>query len=414
MFFRSFITALCFCAGLPAAALEIVAKLETPGGPHPNRLYLNMTGKIGAGDAKKLESGLAHYDHIDFRELVIYLDSLGGSLAEAMDMAEILRSRPELVRTHVGGLDDAPSDCASACVFVFAAGKLRYLADNGRIGVHQFFSSDPDLTGEQALSLGQALSSDVVMLLDNQGISTDFFEQMAYTPAEGITWVGRRQLEDWRVVTGDVFEESIEYINVNGRLSLQMQHRSIYGDNAITLTCNKRHEIVGVANLAEPAGVSGGEFYAVIDGVPASPESYSIISSENDRTQVVFKLAAYQARLLASAGSFGVHTTGPRETGFWGFEQQIRTPRVRELVNGCGGGNAVQTGLRTERGIDLHGSDLYPDGIRNVTFQTCVKACADEARCVGVSYVESKNWCWPKSSASGRRPAAGITSALKP
>ncbi len=102
------------------------------------------------------------------------------------------------------------------------------------------------------------------------------------------------------------------------------------------------------------------------------------------------------------------------QEGFWGFEQVIRTNRIREMVNGCGGGNAVQPGLRMERGVDLYGADLYCDGIRNVTLQTCVKTCTDDRRCVGVSSVDAKNWCWPKSSANWHRPAAGITSALKP
>lgn len=399
---------------LPAAAMDIMARLEMPGDPLPNRLYLNMTGEIVAGDAQKLKEGLGHYDHIRFRELVVYLDSPGGSLAESLEIAEILRTRPEIVRTHIGGLGDTSADCASACVFVFAAGNLRYLAENGRIGVHQFFSSDPDLKAGQALSLGQALSSEIVTLLDKQGIATSFFQEMAYTPAEGITWVDRRRLEAWRVVTGDVFEESIEYVNVNGSLSLRMEHRSIYGDNSMMLTCNLRNEIIGVANIDEPPGVSAGPFYTMIDGVPVAPESFTIVSRQNYRTQVVFQLAPYQARLLASAGSFGARVMDEGQKGFWGFEQVIRTNKIREMVNGCGGGNTVQPGLRTERGVDLYGADLYSNGIRNVTLQTCVKTCIDDRRCVGVSYVETKNWCWPKSSAIGRRPAAGITSVLKP
>jgi len=401
-------------AALPVAAMDIMWRLETPGDPLPNRLYLKLTGEIIAGDAEDLEKALSKYNHLDFRELVIYLDSPGGSLAESLKISEVLLARPEIVRTHIGGIDQSSAICASACVFVFAAGNLRYLADNGRIGVHQFFSSNPDLTSEQALSLGQALSSDIVTLLDKQGIATAFFEEMAYTPAHGITWVNRHRLENWRVVTGDLLGESMEYVNINGGLWLRMEHRSIYGDNSLMLTCNDRNEIVGFASIDEPPGVSVGPFYAVIDGVPILPEYFNIVSRENHRTRIAFQLAPYQARLLAGAGSFGARVMDKAQQGFWGFEQEIRTDRIREMVNGCGGGNALQPGLRTERGIDLFGADLYSDGIRNVTLQTCIKACTDDRRCVGVSYVEAKNWCWPKSSAHGRRPAAGVTSVLKP
>jgi len=410
---RFVLSASLVLAALPAAAIEIIGQLETPGGPIPNRLYLKMSGEISEGDAEKLIEGLSHYDHISLRELVIFLDSPGGSVVESLKVAKILQARPEIVRTHVGETDTAAS-CASACVFLFAAGDLRYLANTGRIGVHQFYSNDTELTGSDGLSIGQSLSAEIVGFLESQGVSSALFEEMAYTPAEGITWVDRRQLEKWRLVTGDVLDQSMEYFNVNGTLWLKLQHGSIYGENMIFLSCNARNEVVGVANLDEPSGVSAGEFFVVIDDVSMRPASSGIANQRERRTKVGFKLEAYQARLLASAGSFGARVMDATGDGYWGFEYSVDDKKLREMVNGCGGGNAVRPGLRTEPGIDLYGADLYRNGIRNVTLQTCVQACKDDRRCVGVSYVEAKRWCWPKSSTRGRRRAPGITSVMKP
>lgn len=414
MLFRLFAAVVLSLITMPAAAMEIMIRVDTPGDPLPNRLHIAMSGEIVAGDAEKLRSALAMYDQISFREIVVYLDSPGGSLVAGLEMARVLKGRSEIVSTRVESTERTFAECASACVFVFAGGDLRYLAETGRIGVHQFFISNPDITSDMALSVGQSLSSDIVRLFDSQGIATDFFEEMAYTPSTGIKWVDRRKLEDWRVVTGDVLDESIEYINVNGQLSLRMAHDSIYGSNSVILTCNESNQIVAIATLDEPPGVAPAEIYAVIDGVAIAPENPGIIDREGYRTRVIFLLAPYQARLLAGATSFGVRVMDILGDGFWGFEQTIRTERVREMVNGCGGGNSVQPGVRMERGVDFLGEDLYTDGIRNVTLKTCVKTCQDDSRCVAVSFVEAQNWCWPKSSTIGRRLATGITSATMP
>ncbi|MFG6535199.1 PAN domain-containing protein [Sulfitobacter sp. 1A16787] len=413
MLLRLLLSASLALAALPATGMEIIGHLDTPGAPLPNRLYLKMTGDIVAGDAEKLSEGLKHYDSVALRELVIYLDSPGGSLVEGLKIARILQSRPEIVKTRVGETDTAAS-CASACVILFAAGDLRDLADTGRIGVHQFYSSKADLSGADGISLGQSLSSDLIGFLESQGVSSALFKEMAYTPAETMSWVDSPQLEAWGLVTGDVIDQSMEYVNINGELWLKLEHRSLYGDNMIALSCNQRHEVVGVANLDQPPKVVAGDFYVVIDGVPVIPAASRATSNEKHRTKVTFKLEAYQARLLAGAGSFGARVMDSIGDGFWGFQYSVEDKKLREMINGCGGGNFVQPGLRTEPGIDLYGADLYRNGIRNVTLQTCVQACKDDRRCVGVSYVEAKKWCWPKSSARGRRQAPGITSVIKP
>lgn len=106
MFFRIIFSVICILVSVPAAGMDIIARVETPGHPFPNRLYLHMSGEISNGDAQELQDDLARYDHISFREFVIYLDSPGGSLMESLEIAKILRSRAELVRTHVGGIDN--------------------------------------------------------------------------------------------------------------------------------------------------------------------------------------------------------------------------------------------------------------------------------------------------------------------
>ena len=77
------------------------------------------------------------------------------------------------------------SYCASACSFVFFAGRQRLAV--GRLGVHQI--SAPELTGEQA----QFGVSDIVATLPKYGVSADVLGIMFSTPSRTCTSSRRRK-----------------------------------------------------------------------------------------------------------------------------------------------------------------------------------------------------------------------------
>ena len=77
-------------------------------------------------------------------------------------MGEIIRSRGLV--TAVGVVDAAgrirPSYCASACVLVYAGGKIRFGVEGSALGVHRFVTSTPgrDPVAETQRTAGMVLS----------------------------------------------------------------------------------------------------------------------------------------------------------------------------------------------------------------------------------------------------------------
>ena len=127
-------------------------------------------------------------------DLLIYVGAVG-----ANDMLNLMREHPTISTivlqnnggglVHIGlvvaeeiyerGLNTyIPKDsyCASACSFVFFAGRQRLAV--GRLGVHQI--SAPELTGEQA----QFGVSDIVATLPKYGVSADVLGIMFSTPSK--------------------------------------------------------------------------------------------------------------------------------------------------------------------------------------------------------------------------------------
>ncbi|TAN13735.1 MAG: hypothetical protein EPN34_01030 [Burkholderiaceae bacterium] len=100
-------------------------------------LAVNFQRVIKPGDAEKLREKLADINKIsphDFRVGMIYLNSPGGDVMEAMKIGHLIRD--EQMSTFV------PHDftCASACALLLAAGVTRGAA--GPLIIHSFYSPE--------------------------------------------------------------------------------------------------------------------------------------------------------------------------------------------------------------------------------------------------------------------------------
>lgn len=128
---------------------------------------LIYTGQVGANDLLNLKKALRENPTIS---TLILSDNPGGLVHIGLVIAEEVYERG--LNTYI----PPESYCASACSFVFFAGKNR-VAD-GRLGVHQI--SAPELSGEQA----QFGVSDIVATLPKYGVSADVLGIMFSTPAK--------------------------------------------------------------------------------------------------------------------------------------------------------------------------------------------------------------------------------------
>lgn len=385
-------------------------------------LHVTLSGPIEDGDADRLREVLSRFDGHDLREILVFLDSPGGSLSEGLRIADFFRSRSEIVISQVGTDRNPDAECASACVLAFIGADLRYLSEKGRIGVHQFSHTGEGLGAGEGIDMAQRFAAEIVALLNRQRVSSDVFTEMSTTPPDRIIWLSRDKLDRWRVVTGPVYEDRMEYRNLNGKVALNMVHRSLYGTNEMTLFCE--NGLIAYAILDEPPAAIVGTFSFVVDGSDNLIDSYEILNRDNGRTRVFVRIPPEVTARLPRARTIGARIFTPAETAFWGFEQDIRSPQVSEIALSCQGASPVPIPPPPNRpasgslmnilpSTDFPGYDLSSSGHRGVTFEECQAICMGDRLCRAVSYVPAKQWCWPKLGLGKRVSNADVVSAVR-
>jgi hypothetical protein len=175
------------------SALVTGAGIDGPGGDRP---VLFVSGQIGAASAGWFRDTLdkAHFAAGD----TVLLSSPGGDLGQALIMGEIIRSRGLV--TAVGTVDASghvkPSYCASACVLVYAGGKVRIGVEGSMLGVHQFVTLAP---GRDPVAETQRTAGMVLGYMTKMGVSSLVVEAMSRT--RDVRWLGNREAAAMNLVT---------------------------------------------------------------------------------------------------------------------------------------------------------------------------------------------------------------------
>jgi hypothetical protein len=143
---------------------------------------IDITGRVTKADAGKFGQLVAllrpNYDivHVD-------LDSPGGDVFAAMQIGEIVR-RDWL---HTGVPDEPPAKgCMSACVLILAAGAVRIVGDDSRVGIHRPYFDQILFSGldrAQAKAKYDALSRSVAAYLVKMGMSERLHQEMMKVPS---------------------------------------------------------------------------------------------------------------------------------------------------------------------------------------------------------------------------------------
>ena len=147
-------------------------KLQTADVIHDKFLgRIVVRGALGFGTYKRLETALAQTPILTLVEI----DSPGGYVAEGLAMAKLLEK--------VGADTVALEECASACTFLLAAGKERYLGPKSQVGFHRSWSS--------ASGFGTGWSSTdhrIAAYYRSRGTSEDFVKRALDTPGYDL-WI---------------------------------------------------------------------------------------------------------------------------------------------------------------------------------------------------------------------------------
>src|SRR5271157_5563752 len=137
-------------------------------------VVIHMTGQIMSGDMAKLGAWLDTLPPSD-RVIAFSLDSPGGVLGEALQMADMIARIP--AKTEL--FDN--TTCASACFWLFAAGRYREMSSRARLGVH----SVSDALGAEMP--GGTIT--VARMAHQFGVPDQIIGKMVATPPDQITWL---------------------------------------------------------------------------------------------------------------------------------------------------------------------------------------------------------------------------------
>jgi hypothetical protein len=142
-------------------------------------------GEIVDGDAARLATFLRT---LPATGGTTYLDlnSPGGDVGEAFEMAKVIANSRASTVIHSGG------SCASACFWMFAAGQRLWMSNNARLGVH---SPSDARTGTET-SEGTV---DLARLSHKLGIPDSIVVAMINTPPDDMTWLTPNQLAEMGV-----------------------------------------------------------------------------------------------------------------------------------------------------------------------------------------------------------------------
>jgi ATP-dependent protease ClpP protease subunit len=153
----------------------------------PNLIHI--TG--GFIDKHTLEEFTNLSGHIKDWGMVV-IDSPGGDVASALAIGRIIRDRSFLTDVAQG------SSCASACIFVLAAGVDR--SAYGKIGLHRphfndaFFS---DLSPAEAREKYSQLEIKIHDYLHEMGMPDRLYAAMMQVPSDDIKWLSPAQIHEF-------------------------------------------------------------------------------------------------------------------------------------------------------------------------------------------------------------------------
>lgn len=146
---------------------------------------IEISGKIVPSDVDKFALLVSRL-RPDFEIVDVDLSSSGGDVLAAMQIGEIVR-REWLWTTVPDG--PPPKGCLSACVLILAAGAVRVVSAESRVGIHRPYFDHVLFAGldrAQAKSKYDALSQSVAAYLAKMGIPERLYQEMMKVPSSEI------------------------------------------------------------------------------------------------------------------------------------------------------------------------------------------------------------------------------------
>jgi hypothetical protein len=295
----------------------------------PDGKSLALQGTIGTGSFEYVQQILNAASGV--RTLV--LDSQGGRLREAEQLAELVRERG--MDTYVEG------QCASACTYIFLAGKDRAATPNAMIGFHR-----PSFAGADDYDSGL---SKMLTYYRAAGISERFLDRIRKTKSEEMWNPSRDELIDNGVLTRISLggETATLASKVRSRSELELAYRSMplirAMDNRFPGTVDKA---LDAAWAQYESGASDGEVSSAARGIISGIYPKLLATADDAGLEGFLNLMIHQMNAAQALGpkacslfldsKLDVTKVFSRELieeeMKWGLSQLEASPRVRETV----------------------------------------------------------------------------------
>jgi len=196
---KAFRLALAFSLGMfivvittpPSLAMDFAFKKVTfPGGSDDVKPRLVLSGEITTGDTARLRHFIA-----DNRIRMVYspqvvLDSPGGSISEAMKMADLFNEMLFYVFVP------PPGNCVSACFLLYVSAPF-HAAWAGRVGIHRPYiatSVERDLSLSEAQRQQNAGLEKTKTWLQSHNVPQDLIDKMVSLPSTSAYWLNDEDL----------------------------------------------------------------------------------------------------------------------------------------------------------------------------------------------------------------------------
>jgi hypothetical protein len=171
----------------------------------PGQLGQAMTMELVAGGVFRLTGTIDVGSAARFAEMVegkteyiktVQLDSPGGSVTDALDMAARIRQENWNTVVNDGSL------CASSCPLVFSGGVERQAGEDAAIGVHQMFTTEQDQRSKAAAISGtQDLTGRISRHLVEMGVDLTVWVHALETPPRSLYYFTSEELADYNLAT---------------------------------------------------------------------------------------------------------------------------------------------------------------------------------------------------------------------
>lgn len=150
---------------------------------------LVLRGTIVAGDAQQVRLALQQVGRDALGYKRVALNSIGGLIGEAFNIAAILQSEKVITLVRSG------ERCASACASIlFLAGTYRYLEDGGALGFHT-------CANKEDLRQSAYCNELIAMYAESRGVSRQAFRALLdKTPLGEPKWMGSQEAALWGLI----------------------------------------------------------------------------------------------------------------------------------------------------------------------------------------------------------------------